>query len=233
MSLSLLPAMGRLFNTGAGPVSDVPAIQAAQAVTATATTGSAVKPTAAVPAGTENIPAAPAANPFSVDYLTQAAQPGLGLFSTLFLLLSAIVLGAGLYYYFVGKNRWRRVHKLNYRLANTWSVIGMSLGGLGVLFVLFRILGIEGLNMRFWLYLLLLVMIGFAIYGAYYFRTRYPAELAKFSKTQKGRSAATPARTRTQAPRAANPAAPVRPAGTPGNPRGTSQRGERRREKKR
>ena len=246
MSLSLLPAMGRLFNTGAGPVSDVPAIQAAQAVTATATTGSAVTPTvaatatagsavtptAAVPAGTGNIPAAPAANPFSVDYLTQAAQPGLGLFSTLFLLLSAILLGAGLYYYFVGKNRWRRVHKLNYRLANTWSVIGMSLGGLGVLFVLFRILGIEGLNMRFWLYLLLLVMIGFAIYAAYYFRTRYPAELAKFSKTQKGRTAA-PARARTQAPRTANPAAPVRPTGTPGNPRGTSQRGERRREKKR
>ena len=50
MSLSLLPAMGRLFNTGAGPVSDVPAIQAAQAVTATATTGSAVTPTVAATA---------------------------------------------------------------------------------------------------------------------------------------------------------------------------------------
>jgi hypothetical protein len=133
----------------------------------------------------------------------------------------------------VGKNRWRRVHKLNYRLANTWSVIAMSLGGLGVLFVLFRLLAIEGLNLRFWLYLILLAMIGFAIYAAYYFRTRYPAELAKFSKTQKGRTAAAPARARPQATRPANPATPVRPAGDPGNPRRTSQRGERRREKKR
>jgi hypothetical protein len=227
MSLSLLPAIGRLFNMGAGPVSDVPAIQAAQAVTTTATAGSAVPP-----AGTENIPAGQATNPFSVDYLTQAAQPDMGLFSTLFLLLSAILLGGGLYYYFVGKNRWRRVHKLHYRLANTWSVIAMSLGGLGVLFVLFRILAIEGLNLRFWLYLILLAMIGFAIYAAYYFRTRYPAELAKISKSQKGR-AATPARARPQAARPANPATPARPVGSPGNPRGTSQRGERRREKKR
>jgi hypothetical protein len=229
MSLSLLLGMGRLFNMGAGPVSGVPAIQAAQAVTTTAT----ANPPAAPPAGTENIPAGQAANPFSVDYLTQAAQPDLGLFSTLFLLLSAILLGGGLYYYFVGKNRWRRVHKLNYRLANTWSVIAMSLGGLGVLFVLFRLLAIEGLNLRFWLYLILLAMIGFAIYAAYYFRTRYPAELAKFSKTQKGRTAAAPARARPQATRPANPATPVRPAGDPGNPRRTSQRGERRREKKR
>jgi len=231
MSLSLLPAIGRLFNMGAGPVSDVPAIQAAQAVTTTATAGSATPP-AAPPAGTENIPASQAANPFSVDYLMQAAQPDMGLFSTLFLLLSAILLGGGLYYYFVGKNRWRRVHKLNYRLANTWSVIAMSLGGLGVLFVLFRILAIEGLNLRFWLYLILLAMIGFAIYAAYYFRTRYPAELAKISKTQKGRVAA-PARARPQAARPANPATPARPVGSAGNPRGTSQRGERRREKKR
>src|SRR6476646_5042451 len=87
MSLSLLPAMGRLFNTGAGPVADVPAIQAAQAVTTTATAGSAVTPSAAAtaatgsavtptvaPAGTENTPAGQVANPFSVDYLTQAAQ---------------------------------------------------------------------------------------------------------------------------------------------------------------
>ena len=232
MSWSLLPGMGALRG-------GLETIQAAQVVTGTATIAGPTPPQATATAEIATtpvappatIPPAPAPNPLSADYLGQAAQAGLGIFSTLFLLLSAILLGGGAYYYFVGKKRWYRVHKLNYRLANFWSLAAMSLGGLGVLFTLFRVLGIEGLNLRFWLYLLLLVMIGFAIYAAIYFRGRYPGELAAFNKANRARPPQQ--RARAAAPRPAAASAPVRPPGSAGNPRGTSARGERRREKKR
>lgn len=234
MSWSLLPGMGALRG-------GLDTIHAAQVVTGTATTTAgptpplttptaAIATTPVVPPAT--IPPEQAPNPLSADYLGQAAQAGLGIFSTLFLLLSAILLGAGAYYYFVGKKRWYRVHKLNYRLANFWSLAAMSLGALGVLFTLFRVLGVEGLNLRFWLYLLLLAMIGFAIYAAIYFRGRYPGELAAFNKANRARPA-NPQRAKAATPRPTAAGAPVRPPGSPGNPRGTSPRGERRREKKR
>ena len=233
MSRLLLPAMGRSF-------ADVPLIQARQAVTDTAvaptpTLGSVL--TSVAPSS--QIPAGQAGASFSLDYLTQAAQSGIGILSGLFTLLSLILLLGGAYYYFVGRSRWR-LHRLNFRLAGFWSLVATVLGGLGVLFALFRVLGIEGLNARFWFYLLLLAWIGYGIYAAYYFRMRYPAELAKYLATLKPRKAATLAgggAARAAAPRSGRAAAPdsttvVRPTGSAGNPRGTSVRGERRREKK-
>ncbi len=237
MNLLLLPQMGRLLADGAP-------IQARQAVSETVvaptpTLGSvltSVAPSSQIPAGQ------PGGNPLSIDYLTQAAQSDLGILSGLFALLSLALLLGGAYYYFVGRKRWR-LHRLNFRLAARWSLIAAILGGLGVLFTLFRVLSIDGLNARFWFYLLLLVWIGFAVYAAYYFRLRYPAELAKYMATLKPRKAATLAggaarpAARSAAPHSgrtapADSTTVVRPTGSAGNPRGTSPRGERRREKK-
>ncbi len=239
MSRLLLPYPMRVL-------ADVPAVQARQAVTQTVTTAptrasvlTSIVPSSQIPAGQAG------GNPLSLDYLTQAAQSGIGVLSGIFALLSLIALLGGGYYYLVGKNRWRG-HRLNFRLANFWSLVVAGLGLAGVLFMIFRVVGIEGLNARFWLYLLLLVALGFVVYAAFYFRMRYPAELAKYLTTLKPRKAAAlaagapPARPAT-APRAARgtaaPSAPdsttvVRPSGSAGNPRGTSARGERRREKK-
>ena len=232
----LLPTMGRFF-------ADVTPIQARLAVTDTVvaptpTLGSvltSVAPSSQIPAGQPG-------NPFSLDYLTQAAQSSIGILSGLFALLSLALLLGGGYYYFVGRNRWR-LHRLNFRLAGFWSLVATVLGGLGVLFTVFRLLGIDGLNARFWFYLLLVVALGFAIYAAYYFRLRYPAELAKYMATLKPRKAASLAggaarsAARSATPRSGRAVPPdsttvVRPTGSAGNPRGTSERGERRREKK-
>jgi hypothetical protein len=216
--------LGGLFNLGTAPV------QASQEVTPTV---APTRESLLTPAGDINsVPQGQVANPFSGDYLTQAAQATPGLFSGLFLALSLALLGAGLYYYFVGKNQWRRVHKLNYQLANTWSVIAMSLGGLGVLFMIFRFAGIEGLNMRFWAYLLLLVMVGFAGYALYYFRMVYPPKLAEYNKTHKGKPVTTARVATPRATGAVSAEDALREAGSAGNPRGTSARGARRREKR-
>src|SRR4029078_9157240 len=101
-----------------------------------------------------------------------------GPFGIAFALLSLIVLGAGLYIYFVLKNRWRRAHSLNYRTANFWGIAAIGIGALSVLFVLFRLINLDGLNARFWLYLMLLVIIGFGIYAGIFFTQQYPKQLA-------------------------------------------------------
>ncbi|MGI8588783.1 MAG: hypothetical protein ACR2M0_14015 [Chloroflexia bacterium] len=194
--------------------------------TLTGTLSPTLVPPTAAPA-----PVIPAPTTSVGDYLGQAAQSDLGDLSIAFLIVSIIMLGVGAYFYFVGKRRWHRVHKLNYRLANFWSLTAMLLGAVGVVFVLLRMLHVDGLNARIWLYLVLLVWLGFGIYAAYYFRARYPQELARYNKTLKprgaARSGARPAR-----PTGAAAPTPERPGGTAGNPRGSSPRGERRREKK-
>lgn len=215
-------------------------------ITATATVGGAATPTevdlATTPVVVPTLPPAGTlqGNPFSGDFLTQAANPPLGPYGTAFTLLSIIVLGVGLYVLFGLRNRWRRSHSLNYRTANFWGITATALGAVGLLFVLFRVINLDGLNLRFWLYLLLVVMLGFGIYAAYFFTQVYPKQLAAWTKKQSPRTIKATTRARTAAPtRAAGssatpttPAAPPKPAGTPGNPRGTSPRGERRRAKR-
>jgi hypothetical protein len=184
-------------------------------------------------------------NPFSGDFLTQAANPPLGPFGVAFALLSLIVLGAGIYLYFVLKNRWRRTNSLNFRLANFWGIALIAVGALSVLFVLFRLINLDGLNLRFWLYLMLLVMIGLGLYAAYFFTQQYPKQRAAWAKKQSPRAIKATARTRTAPPTRAGaassrgstpdtvtPAAAPKPAGDPGNPRGTSPRRDRRRAKR-
>ncbi len=215
-------------------------------ITTTATVGGAATPTevdlATTPVVVPTLPPAGTlqGNPFSGDFLTQAANPPLGPYGTAFALLSLIVLGVGLYVLFGLRNRWRRSHSLNYRTANFWGITATALGAAGLLFVLFRVINLDGLNLRFWLYLLLVVMLGFGIYAAYFFTQVYPKQLAAWNKKQSPRAIKATTRARTAAPTRAGgggttpatPAGPPKPAGDPGNPRGTSPRGERRRTKR-
>jgi hypothetical protein len=216
-------------------------------ITATATGGAATPTEVELASTPVVVPTLPPAgtlqgNPFSGEFLTQAANPPLGPFGVAFALLSLIVLGAGIYIYFVLKNRWRRTNSLNYRTANFWGIAAMAIGALSVLFVLFRLINLNGLNLRFWLYLMLLVILGFAAYAAFFFTQQYPKQLAAWTKRQSPRTIKATARARTAAPTRSGPksgsapaagsdtpAAPPKPAGSPGNPRGTSPRRESRR----
>ena len=207
-------------------------------VTLTTTADPTITPLVVTPPPVEVPPVAGTLtdNPFSGDFLTRAADPPLGPFSIGFLILSLILLGAGIYFYFVGKERWRRTQPLRFRVANTWSLFALILGVLGVLFILFRVLNVPGLNIHLWLYLLSLVLLGFGAYAAYYFFVQYPKLVAAAGKRQGG-SRAVRATTRTRGAGSSAPGdaaatqAPA-PKGSAGNPRGTSARGERRRTKK-
>jgi hypothetical protein len=213
----------------AGAVTATAGVQITPSETAVIVTPPTVVPTTATPPG-----------PFSGDYFSQPADPAIGLASGAFLILSLILLGGGLYFYFLGKERWRKTHTLNYRTANLWSIISSAVGILGVLFVLFRFAGV--LNERYWLYIILVVMLAVAIYAVYYFTRSYPKQLAAWTKRQapKGSKATARVRTASTAPAARQGAktpppddnGPTRPPGSPGNPRGTSPRGERRRAKR-
>ena len=88
---------------------------------------------------------------------------------------------------------------------------------------------------------MLVVMLGVAAYAVYFFTRRYPQQSAAWTKRQSTRGGKTTARARTApapsarqgaAPPAPDAGGPTRPAGSPGNPRGTSPRGERRRTKR-
>src|SRR5438552_1436271 len=120
MSALLLPALGRLFDLAAAPAGQVvtPTVPLPTATTILAGSPTAVtSPAAAATVTAAPLPTIPPAprptppGPFSVDYFTATAQPGLGLFSGLFLLLSAVLLAGGAAVYFAYRNRWRRTNR--------------------------------------------------------------------------------------------------------------------------
>ena len=206
----------------------------AQEVTPTTTTDSGTAVSAAL---TPDVaPTAVAATTqASSDFFASLGDTGVfGTLSAVFLVLGIIALAVGLWLYLVGKNRWLNVSRFNFRLANTWSLIAIAAGALAVLFALFRLLQVPGLDLRFWLYLVGLLWAAFIGYGIYYFTTRYRADLAAANAKQRGGRGASPSRARSGGSTATNAAttAPARPKGAAGNPRGTSERGERRREKR-
>ena len=238
----LLASSGIIGPQGAGdPARSILARLVQTGTTTLPTTPTAVAEPFVTPVVVPTLPPAGQlnGNPLSLDHLTSAAQPPLGPFGIGFALLGLILLAGGLYYYFVVKDRWKRSHALKYQTANFWSIVGITLGGLTLLFTLFRLLNFGGLNARFWFYLLGLVVLLAGAYAAYFFTQSYPKQLAAYAKRQGGtRGGKATVRTRTPAGTTRTPAAPgetaapIVPKGDPGNPRGTSPRGDRRRTKR-
>src|SRR4051812_23947692 len=145
-------------TVAATPAATTAATTAATAAATVATTATATLTGGAAPTITSvvvtpppiatAVAAPPAANPLSGDFLTSVANPPLGPFSIGFLLLGLILLGAGIYFFFVEKARWQRSNPLRYRATNTWSLFALILGLVSVLFVLLRVLGVPGLNIH-------------------------------------------------------------------------------------
>ena len=104
----------------------------------------------------------------------------------LFALMIALLVVSG-YFYAVKRPQWKRTNNVLYRAANRWSQPGLWLAVLGLLFVLFRIVGLDFFDKRFWLYLWLLSVIGVGAWFFYWYRMSYPKELEKFRKTQRAK----------------------------------------------
>lgn len=127
-------------------------------------------------------------NPFDWNFLTGAPPSGLpGPFAWFFLVLMLGLLGVSGYFYFARRPQWKRTNTPYYRAANRWAPIFMWIAVLGILFWFFRIPPVDFFNLRFWLYLILLIAIGVGVWLIYWYRTAFPKELARFQKTQRAK----------------------------------------------
>ena len=211
-------------------------------VTATATLSGPPPPTVSVPVVNNDVPLQ--LNPFDAGFLFSSPRPPMGPFSWACFALMIVLLGGSGYFYAVKRPQWKRTNTVLYRAANRWSQPGLWLAIVGLLLILFRLIGLDFFNLRFWLYLWFLVLIGIAAWFFYWYRTAYPKELDKFQKTQRARqympggAVKTPARQpdRTAPKPVPQPRAAQKPSGSvttpaaksssPGKPSGDRKRGK-------
>jgi hypothetical protein len=150
------------------------------AITPTATP--ARVPLAGEGGGTSNLQL----NPFDLNFLMSPAQAGWpGPFAWAYLLLMLVVLGVSGYVYFVRRPRWKRTNSVYYRAAGRFLPIFMWIAVLAIVFVLLRIPPVDFFNLRFWLYLWLLLLLAAVGYFIYWYRTAFPKEMARYQKTQR------------------------------------------------
>jgi hypothetical protein len=97
------------------------------------------------------------------------------------------LLGASIYVYMIRRPGWKGTNTVHYRAANTWGQAGLWMGGLGLIFLLFRVIRLDFFNLRFWLYLWMLIALVAAGWFFYWYRTTYPKEMAKYRKVQRAR----------------------------------------------
>jgi hypothetical protein len=128
-------------------------------------------------------------NPLDIAFLTSAPPPNLkmGPFAWADLAIMAILFAVSAYFFLYRRPEWKRTDPVRYKAANRWGQMGLWISGLGLLFLLFRIVALDFFDWRFWLYLWLLVAVVAAVWFAYWLRTSYPKERAKYLRTQRAR----------------------------------------------
>ena len=203
-------------STGSGPASGHPAflsIFAQAATTATVTLSAspavtATPPVTATPAGTSTstaqstpvpLPTATSAgslqiNPLDWNFLTSPAGTGsipvlsaLGPFGWIYLALMIALFGVSAYFYFIKRAQWKRTNPVWRRAADRFGSAGMWVSGITILFIIFRVIGLDFFNMRIWLYLCFVALIAVGVWFYYWYSRSYPQEMAKFEKTQRAR----------------------------------------------
>jgi hypothetical protein len=127
-------------------------------------------------------------NPFDWNFLTGSpTDPPVGIFGIIFGLLMVVLIVAAVYAYRVLRPRWKNTNPALYKAVVRFGQPALWIGVLGLIFIGFRLIQLDFLNKRFWLYLDGLALLGLLGWMLYWYRTSYPAEIAKFQKTQKAR----------------------------------------------
>lgn len=161
------------------------AINGSASITATATT--TITRATPVPIATAAPQASLQINPFDWRFLTGVPSPAMGPFAWLFLLLMIALLAAGVYFSLVKRPQWKGTNPVLYKAVNRFGQPALWIGGIGIVFLLFRIISLDPFNLRIWLYLITLAAIALIAWFVYWYRTGYPKELARYQKTQKAR----------------------------------------------
>lgn len=160
---------------------------ATAAITGTATTTATLS--TPVPLPTVGVQGNLQINPFDWNFLTSAPPPAvrMGPFAWGYLAFMVALLAASLFFIIVKRPQWKRTNSVRYRAVNRWGQVGLWISGLGLLFLLLRVVGLDFFNLRIWLYLMFLATIIAAAWFLYWYRTSYPKEMAKHQKAQRAR----------------------------------------------
>jgi hypothetical protein len=170
--------------TGTAAVTATESISATGTVTATATRAAAAPLPTTQPPGSGSL----RINPFDGDFLFSAPpNPQVGPLGWFALLVMLGLLAGGIYLLLVKRPQWKRTNSVLYRAVNRFAQPMIWLGAIGILLLIFRWISLDFFNLRFWLYLWALALLGVIGWFVYWYRTSYPKEVAKFQKTQKAR----------------------------------------------
>jgi hypothetical protein len=175
----------------AGTVTSTSVVTGSGTLTATATTTNTTPAATAVPLPTVGPQANLQINPFDWNFLTSAPaldDPNkIGPFAIVFLVMMLGLIAVGIYLLRFRRPQWKGTNPVLFKAVNRFAPYAIWIGIIGILFLLFRIISLDFLNKRFWLYLTFLAAIALAGWVLYWYRTSYPKEMAKFQKTQKAR----------------------------------------------
>jgi hypothetical protein len=169
-------------------ISGTATISVTTTVTATGTISSAAQATPPpLPTAVAQVPLQ--GNPLDIAFLTSAPPPNLkmGPFAWADLAIMAAIFAVSAYFFLYKRPEWKRTDPVRYKAANRWGQMGLWISGLGLLFLLFRVISLDFFNLRFWLYLWFLAAVVAAIWFAYWLRTSYPKERAKYLRSQRAR----------------------------------------------
>lgn len=160
-------------------------------ITATATTTGTVAQNTPPP-----LPSGPVAgntslriNPLDWDFLNSAPAPQqvMGPFAWLFLVIMLALFGVSVYIYFFKRIEWKRTNSVLRRAAERWGPWFMWVSGIGLAFIVLRVVQLDILNKRLWLYLTFLAMLALIGWFYYWYRTALPQQIAKYEKTQRAK----------------------------------------------
>jgi hypothetical protein len=170
-------------------------------------------------------------NPFDWNFLTSSpTDPSIGIFAIIFGILMVVLIVGATYAYRVLRPRWKATNPALYKAVPRFGQPALWIGVLGLIFIVFRLVQLDFLNKRFWLYLVGLALLGLLGWILYWYRTSYPNEIAKFQKTQKARQYM-PGNAKAQVRGPIGPSTPIAPTkGSPSKP-GTNT-GSRNKKKK-
>ncbi len=163
------------------------AVTGSGTLTATATTTNTIPPSTPIPLPTTAPQSNLQINPFDLTFLTSTPPTTAGPFAIAFLVLMLVLIGVSIYFLRFKRPEWKGTNPVLFKAVNRFSPYALWIGVLGILFLIFRIIPLDFFNLRFWLYLDFLALLGLAGWMLYWYRTSYPKEMAKFLKTQKAR----------------------------------------------
>lgn len=180
-------ATGTSAITSTAAITATAATTSTAAITATATTTATLSTPVALP--TVGAQGSLQINPFDWNFLTSVPPDDvrMGPFAWGYLALMVALLAASLFFIIVKRPGWKRTNSVRYRAVNRWGQVGLWLAGLGLIFLLLRAVGLDFFNLRFWLYLMFLATLAIAAWFFYWYRTKYPKEMAKYQKAQRAR----------------------------------------------